>query len=394
MRRLQSAQPRLPLRGNRNRTGTDQPRHNKNMDTLEDCLEALGLHPGASWDDITTAYRDLMRVWHPDRFPNDQRLKRRAEQESQKINAAMEQLRRSFKQGIPLPRRKPIPSAAPPPPPPQDQPPPPRRPRPASSTTRTDTSTTTGQMRPEGSTSAQQTNGQSIFIPAPCLVYERPGVLLLRILASLGIGALGVHLYELKRYSDPHLTALSCVLIAIAVFICIRNGLSLIVRRPTLIIDRRGMELFGSGLLPWSEITRVWTFMQARVPWLAVATTPEHLQRVSAPRRALLEVRNIARGAEYVVRCSAFDLTPESLVRAVELQYRSGDLEAQPQPNAPTLPWMTWVNLLGIISAATPCIRLLLGFTVDTAALLGYQIIFATTQIAVTFGSMLAARRL
>jgi len=48
----------------------------------------LGLPPGAGANEVKAAYRDLVQVWHPDRFPADSRLRAKAERNLQRINAA------------------------------------------------------------------------------------------------------------------------------------------------------------------------------------------------------------------------------------------------------------------------------------------------------------------
>ncbi len=53
----------------------------------------LGLALDASAEDVKTAYLDLARVWHPDRFQHDERLRRKAEANLQRINEAYEFLR-------------------------------------------------------------------------------------------------------------------------------------------------------------------------------------------------------------------------------------------------------------------------------------------------------------
>lgn len=45
---------------------------------------------------IRRAYKDLVRVWHPDRFSGDPRLRRRAEEKSKRLNVAYETLVRHF----------------------------------------------------------------------------------------------------------------------------------------------------------------------------------------------------------------------------------------------------------------------------------------------------------
>lgn len=54
----------------------------------DEALEALGLGPDATAAEIKEAYRDLVKVWHPDRFGTDLRLRRKAEEKLQQINLA------------------------------------------------------------------------------------------------------------------------------------------------------------------------------------------------------------------------------------------------------------------------------------------------------------------
>lgn len=53
----------------------------------------LGLEPGASYEQIQEAYRDLIKVWHPDRFAHDPRLQQKAHEQLKKINEAYSQLK-------------------------------------------------------------------------------------------------------------------------------------------------------------------------------------------------------------------------------------------------------------------------------------------------------------
>jgi len=56
-------------------------------------LNTLGLEPGASREDVKKAYRDLSKVWHPDRFSEDPTLQRKAEEQLKAINDAYCELR-------------------------------------------------------------------------------------------------------------------------------------------------------------------------------------------------------------------------------------------------------------------------------------------------------------
>jgi preprotein translocase subunit Sec63 len=55
-------------------------------------LKTLDLEVGASRDDVRKAYRDLSKVWHPDRFAEDPTLQRKAEKQLKAINDAYRHL--------------------------------------------------------------------------------------------------------------------------------------------------------------------------------------------------------------------------------------------------------------------------------------------------------------
>jgi hypothetical protein len=54
--------------------------------------QVLNIEPGASKDAIRD-YKDLVKVWHPDRFCDDPRLQQKAEEKLKQINAAYEFLK-------------------------------------------------------------------------------------------------------------------------------------------------------------------------------------------------------------------------------------------------------------------------------------------------------------
>ena len=63
------------------------------MPSIDRSYRVLGLPPGASKDEIKRAHRDLVQVWHPDRFGDNDRLRAKAERNLQRINEAFGRLK-------------------------------------------------------------------------------------------------------------------------------------------------------------------------------------------------------------------------------------------------------------------------------------------------------------
>jgi len=67
------------------------------MSEIQKFLDVLELNADANWEQVTQAYRDLIKIWHPDRFTHDEKLRERAEQKSKELNEAVRQLRRHYR---------------------------------------------------------------------------------------------------------------------------------------------------------------------------------------------------------------------------------------------------------------------------------------------------------
>lgn len=59
---------------------------------LDDSYRLLDVEPNASDEELKRAHRDLMKVWHPDRFGHDPSLRRKAEEKLKAINEAYERI--------------------------------------------------------------------------------------------------------------------------------------------------------------------------------------------------------------------------------------------------------------------------------------------------------------
>jgi len=70
-------------------------------------LQVLGLRSDATTDEIEETYRTLVKVWHPDRFAHDARLRKDAEEKLKEINSSHDYLLAHPKQEFRRPAEKP-----------------------------------------------------------------------------------------------------------------------------------------------------------------------------------------------------------------------------------------------------------------------------------------------
>ena len=66
---------------------------------LDDCYRLLDVDSRASLEEVHRAHRDLVKVWHPDRFGHDPSLRRKAEEKLKAINNAHDTIRAARESG-------------------------------------------------------------------------------------------------------------------------------------------------------------------------------------------------------------------------------------------------------------------------------------------------------
>ncbi len=59
---------------------------------LESCYKIFGISAGASDIEVKQAYRNFVKIWHPDLFSNNSHLKHKAEEKLKKANRSYELL--------------------------------------------------------------------------------------------------------------------------------------------------------------------------------------------------------------------------------------------------------------------------------------------------------------
>ncbi len=85
---LLCVEQRLRLRHGPSKRPSENEEFGGSAVLADEALKVLALKPGSTPSEIKEAYRDLVKVWHPDRFGDDLRLREKAERQLQLINEA------------------------------------------------------------------------------------------------------------------------------------------------------------------------------------------------------------------------------------------------------------------------------------------------------------------
>ncbi|HEY3854901.1 MAG TPA: DnaJ domain-containing protein [Verrucomicrobiae bacterium] len=71
------------------------------MNETSRCCRVLNVTHGATFEEVKAEYRDLVKIWHPDRFSENDRLRKKAQERLKEINLAWEYLcANGFQEGV------------------------------------------------------------------------------------------------------------------------------------------------------------------------------------------------------------------------------------------------------------------------------------------------------
>ncbi len=324
------------------------------MDSVEDCLNILGLSHGASWDEVNEAYRDLVRVWHPDRFQGDERLLKKASDQTVLLNSAIKTLRGSYKQTA---KTKPTPRTAPSP----ERPP-----------------VTVKPVFRTNFEAADRVARTRAFELPPLLVYQRPSTSLIRIALALVAGCLGY--ISVHNAPNSAQTVFGCVLSLLSVSSAVRNTCLVFIRRPLIRVDALGLASMEAGLLSWTELSKVWTVMQASSPCLAIECNDTYLKTQPWFRRLGMRFRHSFRRAHLIVTCAGLDAHPNDVVRAINAQHLTGGLKFEDSAPTKDSAALAWCRLVSILSAIAVVVRCVLDHELTAIDFGFYFLVFAVCQ--------------
>lgn len=69
-------------------------------------FEVLGLKPNSTLGEVKEAYKDLVKVWHPDRFSHDIKLQAKAQEKLKQINEAYEKIKNYKPEKSAIPKKE------------------------------------------------------------------------------------------------------------------------------------------------------------------------------------------------------------------------------------------------------------------------------------------------
>ena len=75
------------------------------IDDIKVCYKLLEIEPGCTLEELKRSRKELVQVWHPDRFSNDKRLQIKAEERVKQINAAYDTLLPVVSQSVQSPHQ-------------------------------------------------------------------------------------------------------------------------------------------------------------------------------------------------------------------------------------------------------------------------------------------------
>lgn len=247
--------------------------------SYHDALKVLDLLPSASSAEAEAAYRDLIKVWHPDRFPTDERLRMKAEEKTKQLTEAMTVIRNfsTAKQAGPPPS--------------------------ASST----------EQAPSGEPNQQQFHSHhsrtSDNVVPPVHAHRRFRSSLLYMLASAAL--LAICFTTLLRPNISAHTGAFAICVALwATREMIKQGFVGAFNVPIFSMNHHGVYIFSHGWFAWNELQEIESRIQDGTAVIAVRLSPRRLATQSIMHRVLLKLRNLLFRAHYLVPFS--DLTVSS----------------------------------------------------------------------------------
>jgi hypothetical protein len=311
------------------------------MSSLRDHFQTLGLTENASLDDALASYKDLVRVWHPDRFGHDARLRKKAEEQTSRINVAMAQVREFFKN----------PSAY-------------RRQNEPQATHRSAPPTSAPPVAPS--------------LGKALAVHQRRGVSLAHIAFGLLVLQLGWWM-SIEHPGTAGQIALGVVMCGYGFSSALFALTILCFRRPVISFTNSSIGILGRPRIRIDEIAASHLVVTTKGSVFTLQASPRYLKRTPLPLRLWLQGLLLARRSHYEVKATALDTHPAVILDTLDLITARG-VAPSPAPSPHVAAWGYYAFAFSIVTLAVPVIRLFMEGPLPPTAVLPYLALFAILQ--------------
>ena len=261
-----------------------------------DAFRILGLAPTASLEEATSSYKDLIRVWHPDRFGSDPRLRTKAEEQTKLLNQAIAHLREALRSDID--RAETHTSTAPPKPAPE------------------------APAQPQQFVRTLELRTVRAHIARAFLMYA----------ALFAVGAFNVIRLE-SEYPVTMEFALSALLAAYSLSHILLNIALFFSNTPIISINMAEMRILGLPRIPITDIWEMWFFSRKQEIYLRLIVTDAYLTTVPRETRLWLQLVKFYQGFHIQIPCSRLDSHPTHVLTVMDLVNAHGAAPLKSNPH-------------------------------------------------------------
>ena len=312
------------------------------MIPLREHFQTLGLTEKASLEDALASYKDLVRVWHPDRFSHDPRLRKKAEEQTSRINVAMTEVRAFFKN------------------------PSPRRLEPAPQPPRTTTPLRRSPVRPSLSTML--------------VVHQRRSISLARVLTGLLLLYFGWYM-SVEHQGAAGQIAIGIVLCGYGFSTAFLGATLICFKRPFISVTNSTIRILGIPSIPLHEIAASHVVATSKGSIFTIEASPAYLKSAPLPLQLWLRTKLLIRRNHYEVKASALDTHPALILNTLELLTAQGAVH-QPTTSPNSTAWAYYASIASIMALAVPIARILIAGPLPPSSILPYLMLFALLRIS------------
>jgi len=320
------------------------------MISLRDHFQTLGISERSSLGDALASYKDLIRVWHPDRFAHDPRLRAKAEEHTSRLNVAMAEVKEFFKNPSAYHHRLE----------PDAEPSPSTPPSPAATPS---LGKTLAVHRRRRLSLRQAARGLLLLYIGWWMSIEHPG--------SAGQLALGIVLFGY---------GLSTALTA-ATLLCFQ--------RPLISVTNSSIRILGRPSIPFEELAASHLIVTTKGSLFTLRASSRYVKNTPIPLRLWLQATLLVRRNHFEARASSLDTHPALILDTLGLIAAQSAVKPH-QPEAPSS-WGYYASFFSIVTLVIPVTRIILGGPLSPSAILPYFMLFALLRLTSVVATIILA---